>query len=228
MTIHRKICPPGLRNNPNRNLASISYITIHNTGNYAATATARNHADYLFGGSAGAQASWHYTVDSNEIWQSFEDYRACWHAGDGTNGPGNSTSLAVEICVNNRAMYKKACENAAWLTAELLKRHGLTIDRVVQHNRWSGKDCPREKRSGIWGVTWADFIGMVRKALEPPAPVPEPAPTPPPPADPNKPSDWAQDAWDWAKRKGITDGTRPKDNATREQMVTMLYRALDK
>jgi len=221
VTINRKICPPGLKNNPNRNLTSVSFVTIHNTGNYAATATARNHADYLYGGSAGAQASWHYTVDDKEIWQSFEDHRACWHAGDGTNGPGNSTSIGIEICVNNRATYKKACENAAWLTAELLKRHGLSIDRVVQHNRWSGKDCPKEKRSGAWGVTWADFIGMVRNALEPPAQMPVSTP------DSDEPSSWAKESWDWAKRERITDGTRPKDNASREQMVVMLHRALE-
>jgi N-acetylmuramoyl-L-alanine amidase len=37
-------------------------------------------------------------------------------------------------------------------------------------------------------------------------------------------SQWAKDGWDWAKVKGITDGNRPKDNMTREEMVTMLYR----
>jgi len=118
-------------------------------------------------------------------------------------------------------MYKKACENAAWLVAELLKRHGLSIDKVVQHNRWSGKDCPKEKRSGAWGVTWADFIGMVRSALEPPAPVPAPTP---PALDPNAPSGWAAEAWEWAKGEGITDGTNPKGPVTREQSVTMLHR----
>ena len=228
MTINRKICPPGLKNNPNKNLTSINYITIHTTGNYAATAGAKNHADYLFNGSAGAQASWHYSVDAKEIWQSFEDRQMCWHAGDGSSGPGNSTSIGVEICVNDKAAFKKACENAAWLTAELLKRHKLTIDKVVPHNRWSGKNCPMELRSGAWGVTWADFIGMVKKALEPPAPVPTPTPpVPAPPTDPNKPSDWAEESWAWAKREGITDGTRPKDNTTREQTAAMLHRALE-
>jgi len=35
---------------------------------------------------------------------------------------------------------------------------------------------------------------------------------------------WAKEAWDWAKKNKITDGERPKDNMTREEMVTMLYR----
>ena len=43
--------------------------------------------------------------------------------------------------------------------------------------------------------------------------------------DKNKPSDWAKEAWEWAKKEGITDGTRPKEPATREEIVTMIYRA---
>jgi len=38
------------------------------------------------------------------------------------------------------------------------------------------------------------------------------------------PSTWAKEAWDWGKKNKITDGTNPKNNMTREQMVTMLYR----
>ena len=42
--------------------------------------------------------------------------------------------------------------------------------------------------------------------------------------DKDKPSSWAKEAWEWAKKEGITDGTNPKDPITREQVVTMLYR----
>ena len=37
-------------------------------------------------------------------------------------------------------------------------------------------------------------------------------------------SAWAQEAWDWAVCESITDGTRPRDNITREEAVTMLHR----
>jgi len=37
-------------------------------------------------------------------------------------------------------------------------------------------------------------------------------------------SPWAREAWVWAVENGITDGTRPKGAATREEIVTMLYR----
>lgn len=164
MIINRKICPAGLKNNPNKGMASIEYITIHDTGNYRATADAKSHAAYIYNGSGGARVSWHYTCDSKGIIQHFEDNQACWHAGENV---GNTTSLSIEICVNDRAGFKQACRNAAWLTAHLMKRHNLGINRVVQHNHWSGKNCPAELRSGAWGVSWDDFLTMVIDNLAP-------------------------------------------------------------
>jgi len=43
-------------------------------------------------------------------------------------------------------------------------------------------------------------------------------------AEQNTPSSWAKEAWEWAIKEGITDGTNPKGAVTREQVVTMLYR----
>lgn len=51
--------------------------------------------------------------------------------------------------------------------------------------------------------------------------------TPTPPAV-DKPSDWAAEAWAWAKDSGITDGTNPQGVLTREQAVVMLHRLYDK
>ena len=35
--------------------------------------------------------------------------------------------------------------------------------------------------------------------------------------------DWAKDAYDWVKKHDISDGKRPKDIATREEIWTLLY-----
>jgi hypothetical protein len=40
----------------------------------------------------------------------------------------------------------------------------------------------------------------------------------------DEPSDWAKEAWEWAKANAITDGTNPRGAITREQTATMLYR----
>jgi N-acetylmuramoyl-L-alanine amidase CwlA len=166
MIINRKICPAGLKNNPNTKLKSVDFITIHTTGNFRETADAKGHAAYIYGGSGGARVSWHYSVDADSIWQHYEDDQACWHAG---TERGNMTSLSIEICVNDRATFKQACQNAAWLTAHLLKKHKLPFDAIVQHYYWSRKNCPAELRSGAWGVTWAEFLEMVKTNLAPKA-----------------------------------------------------------
>ena len=162
MIINKKICPAGLGNNPNCQMASIGWITIHNTGNFAATATAKAHADYLYGGSAKDKISWHYTCDSDSVWQSFEDRSYCWHTG---TSQGNGASIGIEICLNSRDGFKQACRNAAELTAGLLKAYSLPLSRVVQHNYWSGKDCPQLLRNGSWGVTWKEFLSLVEGFL---------------------------------------------------------------
>lgn len=41
-------------------------------------------------------------------------------------------------------------------------------------------------------------------------------------------SPWAHYAWKWAIKMGITDGTNPKNYASREEVITFLYRLLDK
>lgn len=41
--------------------------------------------------------------------------------------------------------------------------------------------------------------------------------------DPN-PSEWAEPAIEWAAANNISDGSRPRDTATREEVITMLYR----
>ena len=40
----------------------------------------------------------------------------------------------------------------------------------------------------------------------------------------DKPSSWAVEAWNWGIKEGIIDGRRPKEKATREELITILYR----
>jgi len=46
--------------------------------------------------------------------------------------------------------------------------------------------------------------------------------------DKNTPSSWAKEAWEWAKKEGITDGTNPQKAATREEVITMIHRTVKK
>ena len=147
-------CRPGLTLLPR-------YITIHNTANTSKGAGAQSHAAYLRGVGKNKYVSWHYAVDNKLITHCIPDGEVAWHAGDGGNGTGNRQSLAIEICENPESDLLTATDNAAELTAALMKRYGVPVGNVVQHNHWSGKDCPRRIRRGE-PYDWATFLAKVQ------------------------------------------------------------------
>ena len=164
MEIRQDFISKGRRNRPGYKMIP-HYITVHDTANTQSGADAAAHARYLKGDTAASiPASWHFTVDDRVIYQHLPLDENGWHAGDGTNGTGNRKSIAIEICVNRDGDLAKAEKNAAWLTAKLLKDFGLSISAVVQHNRWSGKNCPRVLRSRKGG--WEGFLSQIESYLK--------------------------------------------------------------
>ena len=163
--------PPGRRNRPGYRLDP-KYITIHDTANTQTGADAKAHAAYVKStAAANIPASWHFTVDDKAIYQHLPLNENGWHAGDGTNGPGNRQSVGIEICENSNGNRAQAEKNAAWLTAKLLKDFGLPLAAVKQHYDWSGKNCPNVLRGRKNG--WAGFLAAVEKELNPPKPAPK-------------------------------------------------------
>ncbi len=135
------------------------YITIHETANTGRGADAQAHAKLQSNGNS-RSASWHWQVDDKEAIQSFPHTVRCWHAG---NTKGNSETIGVEICVNSDGDYTKAVANATELVAKIMKDEGIPLANVVQHNYWSGKNCPTNLRSGAKGINWAEFKRMVER-----------------------------------------------------------------
>lgn len=135
-----------------------TYITIHETANTSAGADAQAHANLQSRGNV-RTASWQWTVDDHEAIQSYLDTARCWHAGDG-RGNGNMSSIGIEICVNSDGDYHQALLNAAELVRTLMQAHAIPLSRVVQHNHWSGKNCPTKLRRGD-DLTWAQFLALV-------------------------------------------------------------------
>ena len=127
--------------------------TIHETGNFAQGADAAAHASWLKSDDAeDKRISYHYTVDDHSIVQHLPDRETAYHAGDGADGPGNTTTIGIEICVNKGGDFDRAKANAASLVRLLMAEHGFPLERVVQHHHWSGKDCPKTIRAtpGAW------------------------------------------------------------------------------
>lgn len=150
-----------------------SYITIHETGNKDAGAGAKNHANWLSNGANG-EIGYHYTVDDHEIYHHIPDNEKAWHAGDGGLGTGNLHSIGIELCVNADGDFEQTKKNAAWLVAKLMKDNSIPIGNVVQHNHWSGKNCPQTIRET---GTWDAFLAMCQAEYDGGQPSPAPAPS---------------------------------------------------
>ena len=131
-------------------------ITVHNTDNW--DSTARNNHKYMsnINRSGERKASWHFTVDDIEIYQAQSTNYKCLHSGTSS---GNNTSIGIEICqFKDKNKQLKAYKNAIELIKILLSYHNFGIDKVVQHNKWSGKNCPSVLRANTYGYGWNWFI----------------------------------------------------------------------
>lgn len=216
VNIIKDILPETNRNRP-QTIIEPKYITIHETGNRKVGANAKNHSAYLKSASAEAlPVSWHFTVDDKEIYQHLPLNENGWHAGDGGKGIGNMQSIGIEICVNGGGDFEKAKANAQFLVGYLLRKLKLPIESVVQHNKWTGKNCPETIRRTPGG--WTSFIngidvGESEENMD----------------NRNEPNDWAKESVEWAVKNkimfGDENGDLGLDNpCTREQMVVFLHR----
>jgi N-acetylmuramoyl-L-alanine amidase CwlA len=163
MEIVQDFIPVGRKNRPAHPMLP-TYITVHETGNKSVGANAQMHARYLKGSTANdAPVSWHFTVSSEQIYQHLPVIESAFHAGDGGQGVGNRQSIGIEICVNSDGNFEKAKANAQWLIKKLMAERSIRIENVVQHNHWSGKNCPSTMRNTN---TWKPFIDGIQKVEE--------------------------------------------------------------
>lgn len=177
------------------------YITVHNTAN--PDSSARDERAWLDNKNNTSTTGWHIVVDEFEAIEAIPLSEIAYHAGDGKNGPGNNKSIGIEICESGN--YAKAEQNAIELIASILIERNWGTDRVKPHKHWSGKQCPR-----IILQYWDDFIKRIDEEIKK--------------QKNSEVSSWAKEAHEWAIKNNISDGTRPKDPVTREEVWTMLFR----
>lgn len=109
-------------------------ITVHNPANKGKP-TAEDLSEYVDNNHA--YKSWHLTVVANKVFQELPFNENAWHAGDGYNGPGNRSSISLEIFED-----KQSEETGKVMIAYLMREYGIPIWKVYPHKHWSGKDCP--------------------------------------------------------------------------------------
>lgn len=133
----------------------VAGVTIHNTTDLEnVEEDAEQYTRATWPNANMNDARVHYYVDDINAWQNLEDTEVGWHAGDGSNGPGNGTTISIEIIMDGSGSKEDlgAEENGALLAAILLKKYGLTIEQLYTHNHWMGhpdkivqgarKNCP--------------------------------------------------------------------------------------
>jgi N-acetylmuramoyl-L-alanine amidase len=155
LNISSLFIPKGYSNRPQgKNPAE--YITIHETDNDSAGADADAHARYLQGSDARKRrVSWHYTVDSDEVIKHLPVSETAYHAG---TAEGNRTSIGIEMCVDGGVLRETVLNRTALLCAVLCRDIAIPVANIVQHNHWSGKNCPSKLRKA---KQWDAFISKV-------------------------------------------------------------------
>ena len=198
---------------------TIEYIVIHYTANNGDTAA--NNANY-FANNANLEASAHYFVDENEIYQSVEEKDIAWHCGATVyKHPNcrNANSLGVELCsrkdeTGNYYFKAGTVTNAVELTKKLAKKYGIPIGNILRHYDVTGKNCPAPFVKSE--SAWEDFKNKIKENID----MSEVG---------NTPSEWAKEAVEKAVAKGIIKGDESgnlmlQNSVTREQLMVFFNR----
>ena len=146
----------------------VSYIVMHYTGN--AKDTAKGNAEYFSG--AGRNASAHFFVDDNNVYQSVALKDRAWHCGANTYAHPNcrnANSIGIEMCTSgNYIVSAKTKKKAAKVCASLCKMVGITSSMVdtyvLRHYDVTHKNCPAQM-AGNGNAEWVEFKNTVKKLL---------------------------------------------------------------
>lgn len=159
--------PCNSTNFSNTNSRTVEFVVVHYTGNSKDTAWA--NANYFQ--SANRDASAHYFVDDENIYQIVDICDVAWHCGAYTYYHAscrNANSIGIEMCctAGNYKVGPAALENSAQLCASLCKYIGITdVDKyVVRHYDVSHKKCPAQM-AGDNNAEWTVFKARIKEIL---------------------------------------------------------------
>lgn len=148
------------------------FITIHSTENPTGDAYAHAKAlnrGALRGGRRTGYLFWHFTVQDNTVIQHIPINEAGEHAD--IDGPGNHTSIGIEMAEHRGNDLARTIDRTARLTAVLMRQYDIPLSNVVPHYHWpregynpAHKNCPHFLlERGKPGQTWQWFKSRVQK-----------------------------------------------------------------
>ena len=213
LIVHTRLSPHfNVRNQPR-----ITKLTIHHT---AGNIGLENLGNFL--AQQATRASYNYGISTDgRIGLFVEERNRSWASSSGAN---DHQAVTIGVANNGDApswsVSDAAFESLINLCVDICKRNGISElvcdgtpnGSLTRHNMFSATTCPGQFLQSRFPL----ICERVNARLAPPI-------TLPPDLSP-----WAVDAWTWAMQEGITDGTRPTANVTRQEVVTMLLRAIGK
>src|SRR5690606_19783051 len=122
-----------------------------------------------------------------EAYQMLPADEVGWHAGDGCNDRstdlGGFQSFAIETCDNIDGNWTQTKTNLVEFCAALItgdpridfagRKGQFAVDRIAQHNKWSGKNCPSTIRAeGSWNSILARIRARVAEIQNGTTPAP--------------------------------------------------------
>ena len=175
MELVKDFLTPNEYSRPQRQLKEVLGVIIHYTANAGASAKAnRDFFEARKTGNAG-YGSAHYIIDqTGKIIQCIPEFEVAYHVGSSkpdpksgkiytdkarqmfgnfateNNSPNNCT-IGIELCNIDDAGHftAKTMTAAVELTADILKRYGLSVRHIATHKEVVGwKDCP---------LLWVDY-----------------------------------------------------------------------
>ena len=157
-------------NYTNCNERDISYIVIHYTGN--AKDSALSNAKYFANGARNASA--HFFVDDNNIYQSVELCDKAWHCGSSKGyktGCRNDNSIGIEMCTSGKYQVSTITQsNAIYLTAMLCRKLGIQahmVDKYILRHYdvvKTNKKCPAQFVDDQ--AQWNNFKAILKELLK--------------------------------------------------------------
>lgn len=127
-------------------IQEIKYIVLHYTANNGDTA--KGNCNYF--ATSGRNASAHYFVDENNIYQSVADKDTAWSVGASRYVHSicrNNNSISIEMCSKkdlSGCYYIKdeTVNNSVKLVKTLMEKYRVPIANVLRHYDVTGKKCP--------------------------------------------------------------------------------------
>jgi N-acetylmuramoyl-L-alanine amidase len=152
------------------------YITVHSTSDHehdahdfsVLMAQGKLNSKKRPGAVKAGKLSWHFTVQDNLVVQHLSTREQGGHAD--FNGPGNRTSIGIEMCQHRGNNLSATIERTARLVGKLMRDHGIPLSNVVPHYHWPRpgvtpyrKACPEILMdNGKPGAKWQRFLGRCK------------------------------------------------------------------